>query len=270
MTCKHDTGRGHHNPSDPQSTKSVDCKLATGKDESFSSEAVKNLNTTDSMDELAAMKQPSNPMGSLIPRFTLQRISKRIMKEAVEQKKVELKEFGTKIPVKDVDVLRLVNTLDLYGLINDSINKYNNCNTVQGFTNDMVGNADAPTVIEGINKAPQASKLGNAKPVVVHENNHDNTKLTDTELESNNTLGVYIVEEIEGWYYEWADTYDKWNNYYYTPTKDNKLGSSHTFTGDNSIFKLTKTKHNGKSKTRLVSEVPTSVKSDFYIGKRQK
>ena len=41
MTCKHDTGRGHHNPSNPQSTKSVDCELATGKDESFSSEAVK-------------------------------------------------------------------------------------------------------------------------------------------------------------------------------------------------------------------------------------
>ena len=48
------------------------------------------------------------------------------------------------------------------------------------------------------------------------------------------------------------------------------MGSSHPFTGDDSIFKLTKTKHNGKLKTRLVSEVPTSVKSDFYIGKRQK
>ena len=42
MTCKHDTGQGHHNPSDTQSTTSVDCKLATGKDTSFSSEVVKN------------------------------------------------------------------------------------------------------------------------------------------------------------------------------------------------------------------------------------
>ena len=64
--------------------------------------------------------------------------------------------------------------------------------------------------------------------------------------------------------------YDVWNNYSYTPTKENEPGSSHTFTGDNNIFKLTKTKHNRESKTRIVSEVPTSVKSDFYIGERQK
>ena len=41
MARKNDTGRGHHNPSNPESTTSVDCKLDTGKDESFSSEAVK-------------------------------------------------------------------------------------------------------------------------------------------------------------------------------------------------------------------------------------
>ena len=40
MTCKYDTGQGHHNPSNPQSTTSVDYKLAT--DESFSSETMKN------------------------------------------------------------------------------------------------------------------------------------------------------------------------------------------------------------------------------------
>ena len=56
MTCKHDTGRGHNNPSNPRSTKPVDCELNTGKDESFSFEAVKNVNTTDIMDELATMK----------------------------------------------------------------------------------------------------------------------------------------------------------------------------------------------------------------------
>ena len=94
-------------------------------------------------------------------------------------------------------------------------------------------------------------------------------KLTNTGLKSKNTLGAHIVEEKEGWFYEWADKYDVWNDYSYTPTKENKPGSSHTFTGDNSIFQLTKTKHNGRSKTRLVSEVPTSVKSDFYISKRQ-
>ena len=101
-------------------------------------------------------------------------------------------------------------------------------------------------------------------------NNHNSTNLANNGLKSNNTLGAHIVEEKEGWFYEWADTYDEWNNYYHTPTKENEPGSSHMFTGDDSIFKLTKTKHNGKSKTRLVSEVSTSVKSDFYIGERQK
>ena len=78
------------------------------------------------------------------------------------------------------------------------------------------------------------------------------------------------MEEKEGWFYGWADTYDEWNNYYHTPTEENEPGSSHTFTGDDSIFKLTKTKHNGRLKTRLVSEVATSIKPDFYIGERQK
>ena len=43
-----------------------------------------------------------------------------------------------------------------------------------------------------------------------------------------------------------------------------------TFTGDNDIFTITKTKHNGISKTRLVSETSTSVNSDFYFDERQK
>ena len=195
MTCTYDTGRRHHNPSNQQSAKSVDCELATGKDESFSSEAMKNINTIDIMDELAAMKRPPNPTGSSITKSTLQKISKRVMKETVDNKKVELKQSGTKIPAKDVDILLLINTLGLYGLINDSINKYNDRNNVQGFTNDMVGNTDGPNVIEGINKATATNKLGKVKPVVVHEINHGNAKLTNTELESNNTLSAHIVEE---------------------------------------------------------------------------
>ena len=43
------------------------------------------------MDEFAAMNRASNPTGSLIPKSTLQMISKRVMKEAVENKKVKLK-----------------------------------------------------------------------------------------------------------------------------------------------------------------------------------
>ena len=57
-----------------------------------------------------------------------------------------------------------------------------------------------------------------------------------------------------------------------TPThlrKEWKWGDSHTFTGGTDVFNLTKTKHNEKSKTRIVSEISTSNKSDFNIGKHQ-
>ena len=64
-------------------------------------------------------------------------------------------------------------------------------------------------------------------------------------IEINNTLGAHIVEETEGWFYEWADTYDEWNSCDYTCTEENEPGSLHTFTGDNNIFKITKIKHNG-------------------------
>ena len=106
------------------------------------------------------------------------------MKEAVENKKVELKQSSTKTQANYVDVLRLIDTSDLYGLINDNIN----------------------------------------------------IKLADTGLESNNTLGANIVKEKEGWFYGWADKYDVWNNYSYTPTKENEPRSSHMFTDDNSII----------------------------------
>ena len=94
-------------------------------------------------------------------------------------------------------------------------------------------------------------------------------KLADTGLNSNSTLGAHIVEEKERWFCELADKYDVWNDYSYKPTKENEPGSLHTFTDDDSIFKFTKTKHNGRSKSRLVSEVPTSIKSDPYIDERQ-
>ena len=147
------------------------------------------------------------------------------MKEAVEDKKVELNKSGTKIPAKDVNVLRLIDTSDLYGLINGGINKYNDHNTVQGFINNMVGDTDAPTVVEGNSETTLAGKLGKAKSVVVYENNNGNMKLADTGLKSNNTLGAHIVEEMEGWFYGWADKYDVWNDYSYTPTKANEPGS---------------------------------------------
>ena len=138
MAPKHDTDHGHHNPSDPQPTTSFDCKLVTHKDESIPSEIMQNEDTTDIMDKLAAM-QPPNQLKSSMPESTLHWISKMVMKEAVEDKKMKLMRLGKKIPTKDLDVLCLINTCELYGLINDGINKYNNRNTVQGFINNMVG-----------------------------------------------------------------------------------------------------------------------------------
>ena len=85
-------------------------------------------------------------------------------------------------------------------------------------------------------------------------------------------MNMILVEDITARAIRnpWADKYDVWNDYSQTSTNENEPGSSHTFKGNNSVFKLTKTKHNGKSKTRIMSEVPTSIKSDFYIGERQK
>ena len=51
--------------------------------------------------------------------------------------------------------------------------------------------------------------------------------------------------------------------------KEMKWGGSHTFNDDTNVFNLTKTKYNRKSKTRIVSEVSTSNKSNFYIGRCQ-
>ena len=81
-------------------------------------------------------------------------------------------------------------------------------------------------------------------------------------------------------FYDWIDTYDEWNGYYHTLTEENESGSSHTFAGDNNIFKtlagdndiftITKIKHNGTLKTRLVSKISAPINLDFYTGKRQK
>ena len=54
-----------------------------------------------------------------------------------------------------------------------------------------------------------------------------------------------ILEAEEGGFHKWADNYDQWDS------TGSKTGSSHTFNGDNCVFNLTKTKHNGKSKTRI-------------------
>ena len=80
-----------------------------------------------------------------------------------------------------------------------------------------------------------------------------------------------IILEKEDNFYQWTDKYDQWDNNPYTPEEGNEMGGYHTLNTNNSVFNLIKTKHNGKSKTRIVSEVSTSNnKLDFYIGKRKK
>ena len=59
-----------------------------------------------------------------MPESTLHQISKMIMKEAVEDKKMELTQADMKIPDNDADVLSLFNTLKLYRLINDGIKQF--------------------------------------------------------------------------------------------------------------------------------------------------
>ena len=105
MAPKYDTDHGHHNLSDLQSITSVDCKLVTHEDESTPFVTMQNEDHTDIMDELAATLRPPNHLKSSMPESTLQRISKMVTKEAVEDKKMDLMRSGTKIPENDVDVL---------------------------------------------------------------------------------------------------------------------------------------------------------------------
>ena len=79
-----------------------------------------------------------------------------------------------------------------------------------------------------------------------------------------------ILEEEEYSFYQWADKYNQWDNISYAPVEGIETGS-HTFNVDNSVFNLTKTKHDRKLMTRIVSEVSTSNnKSNSYIGEHQK
>ena len=86
MAPKHDTDHEHHNPNDLQSTTSVDCKLVTHEDKSIPSVTMQNEDHTDIMGELATMLQPPNQLRSPMPKSTLHRISKIVMKEVVEDK----------------------------------------------------------------------------------------------------------------------------------------------------------------------------------------
>ena len=102
--------------------------------------------------------------------------------------------------------------------MNGGINKYNHCNTVQGFTNDMVGNANIPTMVHNSNKVTyrEQDKINDLNEDIRHlryrlrdnindddnKNSHDNTNLANNGLKPNNTIDAHIVEEKGGWFYE--------------------------------------------------------------------
>ena len=90
-THEHNTRRGYHNSSNSPSNTSVDHKLVMCKYEPFSIEAMKNEDITTIMDELTTVKLPLNPLGSSNHKSTLYWISQEVIKEAVENKKAELK-----------------------------------------------------------------------------------------------------------------------------------------------------------------------------------
>ena len=314
MAPKHDIDHEHYNPSDAPPNPSFDCKLVTHEAESIPSVAMQDQDHTAIMDELSAMVRSDcntvqgfikNMVGNTdastnqskpsMPESTLHRISKMIMKEAVEDKKMELTYSGLQISENDVDVLSLFDTSKLYGLINDNINKYNHRNTAHGVTNNMVGITNVPTTVHSNNEATYAEQeeINDLNEDLSHlrhklrgnmDNDdyvsHDETIPANNVLKSNNTIGAHIVVGKEDSFYDWVDTYDELNGYYHTPTEEDEPGSSHTFTsdnniykmfmGDNDIFQITKIKHNGISKIRLVSGTSTSVNSGFYIGESQK
>ena len=103
------------------------------------------------MEELKTVERLLDPLRSLNLKSTLYWVSKEMMKEAVEDKKAELKQSGKEIPAEDVDILRLINTSYLYGLINDGVNKYNDSNTMQGFINNMFDNTNTATAVNNNN-----------------------------------------------------------------------------------------------------------------------
>ena len=111
----------------------------------------------------------------------------------------------------------------------------------------MVGKTNVPTMVHNSNKATctEQDEINNLNEDLRHlryglgdninnddnENSHDNTNLANNGLKSKSTIGTHIMEKKKGLFYEQADTYDEWNNYYHIPTEENEPGSSYTFTG---------------------------------------
>ena len=161
----------------------------------------------------------------------LHRISKIIMKETVRDNMLELIQSCKKIPENDVDVIDLINTSDLYGKINEGINKHYQRDSAQRITNDMVNITNVSTTTHNNNEATYtgqeeiidlkvgANNLNKEVRHLQHELrgnmdddeyvSHDETIPIKNLLEPNNTIGAHIVEGNEDSFNDWIDTYDE-------------------------------------------------------------
>ena len=136
---------------------SVADEFVTHEDESIPSVAMQDQDHANIMEELKTLVgSDCNTVRELIndmvvenitptsqskpPMFkpTLHQISKKVMKEAVRDKMLELIQSGKKIPENDVDVLDLIDTSDLYQMINEGINKHYQRDKARRVTNDRV------------------------------------------------------------------------------------------------------------------------------------
>ena len=89
---------------------------------------------------------------------TLHRISKIVMKEAVRDKMLELIQSGKKVKENNVDVLDLIDTSDLYGMINKGINKHYQRDAAQRVTNDALNTTNISTTAHSTNKVTYAGQ----------------------------------------------------------------------------------------------------------------
>ena len=143
MASNHETDHEHQNTNDSTYNPSADNELVTHKDELIPSVAMQDQDHANIMQELKTLvgsnrttvrefindmvvetNTPTSQSKPPMSETTLHRIAKIVMKEAVRDKMLELIQSGKKIPENNVDVLDLIDTSDLYRMINEGINKH--------------------------------------------------------------------------------------------------------------------------------------------------
>ena len=135
--------------------------------------------------------------------------------------------------------------------------KYSNILSNSLSTNEITNDVTNTTDNEVLDQENQDYYNWSNQQFIAHKHNNSWEQVTWESVTEIN------LEEEDG-FHKWADNYDQ------SDSTRSKTGSSHTFNDYNHGFNLTKTKHSGKSKTRIVSEVSeSSNKPDFSIGKHQ-